>query len=112
MTGSLNPDPDLKKTLTFIRNMADDQDLELIRAELVKRQRALSASRASEMGAAIAVGKKVRLVDNVKPKYLGGQVCEVMTIEPGKVGLKLSRPTGMFRTGTLRAPLSLTALLL
>lgn len=109
MTGTLNPDPDLKKTLTFIRNMADNQDLELIRAELAKRQRALSASRTSELLDQILPGKKVRLVDNIKPKYLGGQVCEVLTLEPNRVGLKLKRPMGKFYSGTLRAPYSLIA---
>lgn len=109
MTSTLNPDPDLKKTLTFIRNMADDQDLELIREEFNKRQRALNASRASEVSGDLEIGKKVRLVNNVKPKYLGGAVCEVIRLDGNKVGLKLPRPVGKFRSGTLTASLTLIA---
>lgn len=108
MTNPLNPDPDLKKTLTFIQNMADLDDLSLIREAVVKRQRALVNSRASELLDEIAIGRRVQLVDNVKPKYLAGQVCEVLGFEAGKIQLKLMRgPQGKFKSGTLRAPMTL-----
>lgn len=79
---SLNPDPDLKKTLVFIREMADYDDLELIRAELVKRAGKLRMLKTAKVRENTQVGDRV-LLTGVKPQYLNGRVGKVLEFVDG-----------------------------
>jgi hypothetical protein len=102
--------PDLKSTLTYIQNMADNDDLDLLIAALVKRRRALSATQGAIVRDTIEVGSKVKLISTgLKPKYLQGLTGKVVTLDMTKALVDFGAPIGKYHSGRINVPFSLIA---
>ena len=104
-----SPKPDLKSTLSYIKKDADNDDLDLLFAELVKRRRALMNIQASEIRNQIEVGCRIMLTNNLKPKYLNGLIGKVVTLDMDKALVDFGAPIGKYRSGRINVPFKLIA---
>lgn len=87
---------DLKSTLHYIREIADDSDMIYILAAYNERNREIRARHAADMRSQLEKGDKVMVKTNIKPKYFAGQVGEVLSIQGDKVEVDFLRPIRRF----------------
>lgn len=81
----------------------DDELPGLIEA-ITERMRVIEERRTAEVLATLAIGERVRLTDQVKPRYLAGATGEVHMIEADHVVVCLDTPVGRFKSGHIDCP--------
>ncbi len=98
----------LGEAMHYIRHEAAEEDLTEIAELITKRRQDLRAKRAADTRSEIAVGRQVKIVSSgIKPKYLAGQLGDVLKINESRALIKLEwGPQGKFRNGEVLVPLS------
>ena len=88
-----------------------DADLDELIAAINDRVRALDTLRTTRARQRLHQGDRVRLTDNVKPRYLIGRTGEIHEINDDYIVVCLDHPVGRFTSGHIRcAPTSLEPL--
>ena len=96
---------DLKSTLAYIREEADETDLTYILAAFQERRRFLTSVRAANMREQLDVDDKIIVQGNIKPKYFVGRVGKVLSLQGDRVEVDFGTP--MRRYGRIvKVPLS------
>jgi hypothetical protein len=101
--GGSSEDPE-RLLLDAIANGELDEHLVALADAVHARRELLHTVRSATAIAELCVGDAVRNDHNVRPRYLYGEFGVIVEVDDHRVGVRLARPVGRFRSGQLRCP--------
>ena len=88
---------------TIARGDLDDH-LGALAAAIEARRRLLYTVDSSHALATLCIGDRVRVTDDVSPRYLAGHIATVIELDDHGATIRLEAPIGRFKSGRVRCP--------
>ena len=81
-----------------------DDHLGALAAAIEARRRLLHTIDSSHALATLCVGDRVRITDEISPRYLAGLDATVIELDDHAATIRLALPIGRFKSGRVRCP--------